>query len=261
MFLEEIVQRKKEDVARRKAVRPLAEIRNAAYAAAPARSFAAALRERGPAALITEIKRASPSKGPLRPDLNPAEIARTYAAGGAAAISVLTEEHFFRGSFADLAAARAAVTIPILCKDFIIDPYQLYLARAHGADAVLLIAALLSESELAELLARAQDLGLDALVEIHSRPELELVLKTPARVIGINNRDLKTFATDFNTCLSLKRQIPPGKVTVAESGIRTAADIAALKHAGFDAALIGEALVTAPSPAEKLRELLGGESS
>lgn len=258
MFLEEIVARKREDLIPLKETLPLAEVEVLARRAAPPRSFTLSLQQKRPLALIAEVKRASPSKGDLKPDLDAAALAQIYVEAGAAAVSVLTEEHFFQGSLDDLRRVREAVAVPVLCKDFLIDPYQVYLARAHGADAVLLIAALLEDAQLKELLGLAHELGMAALVEVHTATELERVRSTRAQVIGINNRNLVTFATDFRTCLNLKKEIPPDRIAVAESGIRTPADIARLVEAGFAAALIGETLVTAPSPGAKIRELLGG---
>ncbi|HHY92191.1 MAG TPA: indole-3-glycerol phosphate synthase TrpC [Firmicutes bacterium] len=258
MFLEEIVARKREDLIRLKETLPLTEVEVLARQAAPPRSFTLSLQQKRPLALIAEVKRASPSKGDLKPDLDAAALAQIYVEAGAAAVSVLTEEHFFQGSLDDLRRVREAVAVPVLCKDFLIDPYQVYLARAHGADAVLLIAALLEDAQQKELLGLAHELGMAALVEVHTATELERVRRTRAQVIGINNRNLVTFATDFRTCLNLKKEIPPDRIAVAESGIRTPADIARLVEAGFAAALIGETLVTAPSPGAKIRELLGG---
>jgi len=220
------------------------------------RNFGAALD--GPdISLIAEVKRASPSKGPLRPDLDASSLAREYSAAGAAAISVLTEKDYFLGGFADLEAARAAAGLPVLCKDFIIEEYQVYEARAHGADAVLLIAAVLTRRRLEDLLATARSLGMAALVEVHNRSELAEALECRPAIIGINNRDLADFSVDIKTTLDLRPLVPPGILVVSESGIRTHDDVRMLQEIGVDAVLVGEALVTSPSPAAKIAELLG----
>ncbi|MDF1554350.1 MAG: indole-3-glycerol phosphate synthase TrpC [Deferrisomatales bacterium] len=210
----------------------------------------------GRRAVIAEIKRRSPSKGPLRPDLAPAELARAYAAAGALAISVLTEPDHFGGSLADLDAVRAAVSVPVLYKDFVVDPYQLWEARAHGADLVLLIAALLGEAT-AEYVGAAREIGLEPLVEVHDGPELEIALRSGARFVGVNNRDLKTFHTDLAVGRELLPRIPAGIFGVAESGMRTAADLDDLAGSGAAAFLIGEALVTANDPGSALAAMVG----
>jgi len=209
----------------------------------------------GRRAVIAEIKRRSPSKGPLRPDLAPAELARAYAAVGALAISVLTEPDHFGGSLADLDAVRAAVDVPVLYKDFVVDPYQLWEARAHGADLVLLIAALLGEAT-AEYAATARELGLEPLVEVHDGAELELALAVGARFVGVNNRNLKTFYTDLAVSRELLPRLPAGIFGVAESGLKSAADLDDLARSGARAFLIGETLVTAPEPGAALAKLV-----
>jgi indole-3-glycerol phosphate synthase len=241
---------------------PLETVRSRAATAPPPRDFVAALRSVPGVALIAEVKRASPSKGILRPNLDPIRLATTYAASGAAAISVLTDELFFQGSLEYLTQIRRQLAspapVPLLGKDFIIHPYQVYEARAAGADALLLIAALLSDDDLAELLAVTRMLGMTALVEVHNADELMRVLPLAPRLVGVNNRDLRDFSVDLNTCLSLRPLVPPGVCFVAESGIHTHADMARLAAADVDAALVGEALVVASDVGAKVRELLDG---
>jgi indole-3-glycerol phosphate synthase len=220
------------------------------------RDFAGALSGQG-ISLIAEVKRASPSKGPLRPDLDASSLALTYRESGAAAISVLTEPDYFQGGFADLEAARASSELPVLCKDFIIDRYQVWEARAHGADAVLLIAAVLSQQELLDLQETARSLGMAALVEVHNQGELEKALDCRPGIIGINNRNLADFSVDLGTTTSLRPLVPPGIPVVSESGIHTRDDVIALQKAGVQAILVGEALVTAADPAARIGELLG----
>jgi indole-3-glycerol phosphate synthase len=219
------------------------------------RDFAAALRRPGPA-IIAELKKASPSKGLLAPGYNPAAIAPAYEQGGAAALSVLTDREFFQGSLEDLQAARTATSIPVLRKDFTIDSRQIIEAAAAGADAVLLIAAILTDTELRNLQERTQALGLAALVEVHDEVELKRAVHSGARIIGVNNRDLRTFEVRLETSLRLAGQIPSGITRVAESGIGTAADIRRLWDAGYHAFLIGEHLVTSADPAAAVRDLL-----
>jgi indole-3-glycerol phosphate synthase len=221
----------------------------------------ALLRSGDGVAVIAELKKASPSRGLIRADFRVAELARELEQAGAAALSVLTEEEFFQGSLANLRAASAAVAIPCLRKDFIVDTFQVLEARANRADAILLIVASLSDSELQQLRAAAHEHGLDVLCEVHDRLELERALAAGCDIIGVNNRDLKTFHVDLNTALNLVQQIPAGKVRVAESGIHSAADVERLRAAGFDAMLVGESLMKAPRPGEALKELLSAPSS
>jgi len=251
VILDEILARKRAEVAERKTARPLASL-----PAGPApRGFAAALRQPG-VRVIAEIKRKSPSGGELRPGASAAELASAYAANGAAALSVLTDFTFFGGTDDDLVAARAASGLPVLRKDFVVDPYQVNETRALGADAILLIVRALSDAELGLLLALARDLGLDALVETHSADEIQRALAAGARVIGVNNRDLDTLVTDPTLALRLRELVPRECVFVAESGVSDPAQIGALRDVGADAVLIGEALVRAPDPGAKLRELV-----
>lgn len=206
--------------------------------------------------VIAEIKRRSPSKGDLAPDLDPALLAKAYVTGGAAALSVLTDEEFFGGSVADLAAARAAIDVPVLRKDFTVSDVDVCDARVMGADAVLLIVAALSDEELARFHRLALELGLDALVEVHDGDELDRALAIEPALVGVNQRDLKTFDVDRELAARLAERIPDGVVKVAESGIRDGADVARLRDAGYDAVLVGESLVTSDDPAAALRGLL-----
>jgi len=217
------------------------------------RDFAEALHD---GAIIAEIKQASPSKGLLVADFNPARIALAYQAGGAAALSVLTDERYFQGNLADLQAARAAVRLPVLRKDFTIDRAQIVEAAAAGADAILLIAAILSEPELRDFRELAESYKMTALVEVHDGDELTAAIASGARVIGVNNRDLRTFQVSIETALRLAERIPDGVIKVAESGIQTAEDTRRLRQAGFDAFLVGEHLMRSGDPAEALRALL-----
>lgn len=253
MILDKIVASTKKLVAERKSEVSIGKLEGIAGKQVPPRNFTAALG--GPIKLIAEVKRASPLKGLLAPNINAAALARTYEKAGAAAVSVLTEPQYFRGSLADLKSVRAAVGLPVLCKDFILDPYQVYEARAHGADAVLLIVAILSAGELWSLLEIVHSLGMAALVEVHDREELEQALAVDPEIIGINNRRLADFSVSLETTMQL-RPLVPGLV-VSESGIHTRDDVVKLKDAGVDAILVGEALVKSADPARKIRELLG----
>lgn len=259
MLLDSIVAHKRKELAAWKVAVPQGRLEEAAIRQAPSLDFAAALRRPG-VSLIAEVKRASPSRGLLRPELDPGQLAVAYAEGGAAAISVLTDERFFRGSLSDLAAVkktlrRAGREVPVLCKDFILDAYQVYQARASGADAVLLIAAILEAEELAELLALARELSMEALVEVHCEEELDRVLPLDPSVIGVNNRDLQDFSVDLATTFRLRPHIPRSIILVSESGIHCRADVKRLARAGVDAILVGEALMTAEDVVGKIREL------
>jgi indole-3-glycerol phosphate synthase len=258
--LAEICERKREHVARAKAAVSeaalLAQLRNAP----PPLPFAAALAHQlahGRYGLIAEIKKASPSRGLIRADFDPAALARAYRQGGAACLSVLTDGPYFQGSDADLAAARAAVPLPILRKDFILDPYQVIESRAIGADCILLIMAALSDAQAAELAAAAADHGLDVLVEVHNRAELNRSLKLDTRLVGINNRNLKTLAVDLATTEELAPSVPQGRIVVAESGISTPADVERLASAGARCFLVGESLMREADVAGATRRLLG----
>ena len=254
-ILAQIVAHEHDVVARARREQPVAELRRVAAYDEPRRGLARALRERRPA-VIAECKRRSPSKGLLRDPYDPVAIARGYADAGAAAISVLTNERFFGGSLDDLRAVRAAVPIPVLRKDFVVDAYQLEEARAAGADAVLLIVAALAEDPLHELHRAALDLGLDVLTEVHDERELEVALAIGAQIIGVNNRNLRTFVTDIATSERLARLVPGGTILVAESGLRDGADLARLARSGIGAFLVGEAFMTAPEPGAALGAML-----
>ena len=255
-MLRKILDQKTREVAERKVSQPIAALERACRSAPPVRDFEAALRgPRGEIRVIAEVKKASPSRGLLAPSFDPVALATTYAAHGAAAISVLTDETFFQGHLDHLRAVRAAAPLPVLRKDFTIDEYQLWEARAAGADAVLLIVAALEAGVLAELLRAAKGLDLTPLVEVHTREELEVAAAAGARVIGINNRDLTTFRTRIETTLDLIPLVPPGAVVVSESGFSSGADVRRVAGAGAHAVLVGEALVTAADLPAKLREL------
>jgi len=254
--LDTILARTREAVAREKVRRPL-DRQHPHVAGAPAvRPFAAALVRPREMRVIAEHKRRSPSRGAIREDLAPADVARRYEAAGAAALSVLTDEPFFGGRLEHLREARAATALPALRKDFVVDPWQVAEARAAGADAVLLIVAALDDAELRELLSEARAIGVDALVEVHDQGELDRALAAGARVVGVNNRDLRTLAVSLDTSLALAPRIPDDVVAVAESGIKSGPDLKRLRDAGFDACLVGEHLMSAPDPGGALRRLL-----
>jgi indole-3-glycerol phosphate synthase len=256
-ILDEIVDWKRREVARRKRALSLADIQADIARAPTPRSLVDALRRPG-VSLVAEIKRASPSKGLLRPDLDPAALAREYEANGASAISVLTDEHFFQGRLAHLRAVRREVPrVPVLRKDFVLEAYQVFEARAAGADAVLLIVAALSDDELRSLYRLARCLGMAALVEVHDEAELARALAIEPRIVGVNNRDLRTFQVDLETTARLRALVPDDVVLVAESGVHTPDDVARLAAMGADAMLVGEALVRAQDVGGKVRELVG----
>ena len=252
-ILERIFAAKRAELEAERAAVPFEAIREIAHSAPAPRDFLAALRARRPA-IIAEIKRASPSKGDILPGLDPAAVARDYATGGAAAISVLTDRHF-KGSLEDLRTVRAAVNLPLLRKDFIFDPYQLHQARAAGADCILLIAAMLREVDLAALYAAARELELQALVEVHSEEELRTAARAGAEIVGINNRDLHTFVTDIAVTERLLGDYRGAALIVSESGIDTPDDIRRLDRAGARAFLVGESLLRGGNPRRKLEAL------
>jgi indole-3-glycerol phosphate synthase len=256
MILDKIVETKTEEVAQLKRVLPLADLKESVKALEPCRDFRTALSGKS-CAIIAEVKCASPSRGRLIEKFDPVAIARTYEKNGAAAISVLTDEKYFSGKKEYLKRIKQKVLLPLLRKDFIVDPYQIYESRSIGADCVLLIAAVLG-NEMKEFIGLAQEVGLHQLVEVHSRAELDLALASGAEIIGINNRNLDTFVTDINTCKQLAQFIPQGKIVVAESGIGKRTDIESIMQAGIRAFLIGEALVTSSAIGKKLRELKRG---
>lgn len=257
-ILQKILARKVEEIAGRARRMPLAVLKNNLAQAPAPRGFLKAIRSRlatGRPAVIAEIKKASPSKGLLRADFRPAEIAQSYERHGATCLSVLTDEDFFQGSDAYLQQARAACGLPVLRKDFSIDAYQVYEARIIGADAILLIVAALDDTQLRELAELAAELGMDVLVEVHDAAELERALALPVPLIGVNNRDLRTFHTSLETTLDLLGKIPDDRVVVTESGIHAPADVARMRARGVNVFLVGEAFMKADDPGMKLQEL------
>jgi indole-3-glycerol phosphate synthase len=260
-ILDRIVDARRLSIAHRKRVLPEVALKIAVEKKAPpARDFAAALCRDG-LNIVAELKKASPSLGVIRDEYSPAALADQLQRAGAAALSVLTEEDFFSGSLADLKEARKVAEIPILRKDFIVDPWQIWEARAAGADSFLLIAAVLSDAALTELLELARSLKMEPLIEVHCRDELDRVLRAGARIIGVNNRDLRNFQVRLETSLELIAAIPENCVAVSESGLRAHEDLVRLRSAGFDAFLIGEHLMKSPDPAAALRNFLGALAS
>lgn len=260
-ILKRILARKAEEVAERSARLPLVELQARIADASPPRGFADAIASRiakGEPAVIAEIKKASPSKGVIRAEFDPATIARSYETGGAACLSVLTDVDFFQGSDAYLQDARAACALPVLRKDFVVDAYQLHEARLLGADCVLLIAAALDDGQLSEFAFIADQLGMDVLVEVHDLDELERSLPVPARLLGINNRNLRTFEISLDNTLALKDMVPADRVLVTESGILTSEDVGLMRDAGVNAFLVGEAFMRAPDPGSALRQMFAG---
>lgn len=251
--LDDIIAGVREDLAQRRAQHPLEDVRQAAEARPAAIDALAALQEPG-LRVIAEVKRRSPSKGQLAEIADPAALAAQYAQGGAAVISVLTEQRRFSGSLADLDAVRAAVPVPVLRKDFTVDAYQIWEARAHGADLVLLIVAALSDAQLREFLALTEQLGMQALVETHTAEEIQRAIALDAKIIGINVRNLKTLDVDNEVFPALAGLVPPGTVLVAESGVKTVADVAHYAAHGATAVLVGEALVSSDSPAATIAQ-------
>ena len=253
-ILAEIVEHKRAEVARRRRARPLANVRRAAEAATATRGFAEAIKSRDPA-VIAEIKRASPSEGVIRAEFDPADIAASYQRGGAACLSVLTDERYFMGCDRHLGEARNATALPALRKDFIVDPYQVYESRALGADCLLLIAAALADGQLGDLAQLGNEVGLDVLVEIHDGPELESALHLGSQLVGINNRDLSTFTTRLDTTVDLLGAVPDDVTVVTESGIHTPDDVRRLREAGVHAFLVGTAFMRERDPGQALQRL------
>ena len=251
-ILDRIVAAKRAEIAAAKKRAP--DVEKKARAAAAPRDFVGALRARQPA-VIAEIKRASPSKGLLRADFDPAAIAKSYEKGGAACMSVLTDKEFFQGAPEHLQAARAACALPVLRKDFLVDPYQVFESRALGADCVLLIAACLDDAQMRELESLSHRAGMAVLVEVHDAGELERALKLKTPLLGINNRDLRTFGTRLETTIDLLPRIPPQRLVITESGILSSADVALMRASGVHAFLVGEAFMRAPDPGTALRSL------
>ena len=259
-ILSNILARKREEVAERRERTSLFELKTRVASAPPVRGFADAIEAKigaGQAAVIAEVKKASPSKGVIRPDFDPVAIARSYEAGGAACLSVLTDIDFFQGSDDYLQQARDACALPVLRKDFIVDAWQLYESRVLGADCVLLIAAALDDGQLSEYAFIADELGMDVLVEVHDLDELERSLPVPARLLGINNRNLKTFDVSLQTTLDLQAAVPSDRVLVTESGILAPADVALMRENDIHAFLVGEAFMRQPEPGVALRALFG----
>lgn len=256
-ILDRIVASKREQVAQARRAVPETALRRQTADAPPPRDFLGALKRSGPIRLIAEVKRASPSAGLIRAEFDPAAIAQVYRRHGASCISVLTDAEFFQGSLDDLRAVRGAVDLPVLRKDFVIDPYQVVEARAAGADAVLLIAECLDAALLRELYATIVELGMTALVELHEPENLPRLLDLGAPLVGVNNRNLRTFVTDLDHTLRLRREVPADRVLVAESGIRTRADVERLEAAGVEAMLVGESLMREPDIGAAVDRLLG----
>jgi len=253
-ILERILEVKRDEIAAAAKQTSIATLEARARSSAAPRDFVGALRQRAPA-VIAEIKKASPSRGVLREQFDPGAIARSYAQAGAACLSVLTDRQFFQGAPEHLLAARAACSLPVLRKDFVVEPYQVYESRALGADCILLIAACLSPGQMRALERLAQDLRMAVLVEVHDAAELEAALTLRTPLIGVNNRNLKTFETRLETTLDLLPRIPPDRLLVAESGILTRAHVARLRNAGVRAFLVGEAFMRAPDPGAALTDL------
>jgi indole-3-glycerol phosphate synthase len=254
--LDRIVETRRAAIAHRKKTVPETALRFGAQHAAPVRDFAAALT-RDSLNVIAELKKASPSRGLLRPEFDPPALAKSFEAAGAAALSVLTEEEFFQGDLKHMKVARAAVSLPVLRKDFIVDPWQVWEARATNADSFLLIVAALDDRRLEELLGLGRESGMEPLVEVHTREELTRALAAGARILGVNNRDLRTLEVRIETAFELVEAIPDSCIAVAESGLRSHEDLNRLRAASFDAFLIGEHLMLQPDPGAALRILLG----
>lgn len=257
-ILNKIIAVKYQEIAEGSATTPLAVLKEKAQQASPVRDFVAAIKAKiakGQAAVIAEIKKASPSKGIIRPNFQPADIAADYATHGAACLSILTDRQFFQGAPEYLQAARAACTLPVIRKDFIVDPYQVYEARAMGADAILLIAAALEEQQMLSLEALAHELGMSVLVEVHNTEELQSALKLQTPLLGINNRNLRTFEVTLQTTLDLIPSIPADKIIVTESGILNQTDVKLMRQNHINAFLVGEAFMRADSPGSALKAL------
>ena len=254
-MLNKIIAEKREEVEQRKRRLSISTLKERIAQRKAPLDFASALSGDG-THLIAEVKRASPSRGILCPNFNPVALAKTYANGGAVAISVLTEVNYFKGNLDHLAAIREEVSLPLLRKDFIFDQYQVYESRAYGADALLLIIAILSQEQLEELLSLSRNLGLSCLVEVHNKDEVERALSSSAKIIGINNRNLNTFKVDINTTRRLRPLIPKDRIVVSESGISNRSDVEKLKKWGVNTVLVGEALVTADDIPAKMKELI-----
>ena len=259
-ILKKIIARKHEEIAERSAKVSIDDLKQQIESASPVRPFVGSMEEKiasGRAAVISEIKKASPSKGVLREDFNPAEIAKSYAANGAACLSVLTDRDYFQGHEDYLVQAREACDLPVIRKDFIIDPYQVYEARAIGADCILLIVSALDDQQMGSLMDLAHELGMDVLVEVHDREELDRALKFDTRLVGINNRNLRTFEVSLNTTLELLDVIPDDRIVVTESGILSPHDVKLMREHDVHAFLVGEAFMRADDPGAELAALFG----
>ena len=259
-ILERIIAEKHREIEAARRERPAESLSERLASAPPIRDFAATLHSRSGTRVIAEVKKASPSAGLIRPDFDPVTIARTYAENGAACISVLTDRTFFQGSLEDLVAVRNAVAVPVLRKDFLLDKYQLLEARVAGADCILLIAECLDDCRLRELYFYASELGMESLIEIYEPANLDRVLKLAPAIVGINNRNLRTFITDLGHSISLRPRAPESCLVVSESGIHTRQDVERLEQAGIGAVLVGETLMRSADIGKKLRELLGTSS-
>jgi indole-3-glycerol phosphate synthase len=257
LILDTIIAHKQQELQIEEEQVPLATLKSKLANLSPTKDFRCAIAQFGNINLIAEVKKKSPSKGIIREDFDPIQIAETYAENGAAAISVLTDVRFFDGRLDYLSSIRQVVDVPLLRKDFTIDPYHIYQARVAGADAILLIVAALTKDQLREFMDIAESLSLASLVEVHTDTELEIALDVEAEIIGINNRDLRTFHTDLATTFSLQEFLPTGKVVVSESGIYTRADVESLREAGVNAILVGESLMRSPDIGEQVRKLIG----
>ncbi len=258
MFLEKIVEIKKEEVRRRKTRSRQKEMEESVSYLSPPRDMMNAISQHGPIALIAEIKRASPSLGMIKEEVDLSRIAREYQTGGACAISVLTEAHFFKGDLSYLRSTKERASLPVLQKDFILDPFQIYEGRVSGADAILLIASLLEREQLKDFVDLTQSLHMVPLVEVHDEDDLEKTSSLTLPLVGINNRDLTTFEVDLKTTLRLKGKIPLETKVISESGIKSSGDVRLLKEAGVNGILVGEILMRSSDPASKIRELLSG---
>lgn len=256
MFLEKIAKIKKEEIAKRKPLFSLKEMGEMISHLPPPRGFMEAISHHAPMALIAEIKHASPSAGVIQEDVNLQQITLAYEAGGACAISVLTESHFFKGKLSYLLQVKERTSLPVLQKDFILDPFQIYEGRALGADAILLIASLLNREELKDFVGLAQTLQIFPFVEVHNESDLEKTSALNLSLIGVNNRDLKTLEVDLKTTFQLKKKIPSGMKVISESGIKSSQDVKLLKEAGVNGILVGEILMRSTDPASKIKELL-----
>ena len=257
MILDTIIQHKRKELKHQQNQVPLTTLKSKLNSLEPTKDFLSAIAQPDTINLIAEVKKKSPSKGIIREDFDPVKIAKTYTENGASAVSVLTDEHFFAGSLKYLSAIRETVNLPLLRKDFTIDPYHIYQARVAGADAILLIVAALTPNQIREFQEIAASLSLASLVEVHTEKELNIALDANAQIIGINNRDLRTFNTSMDTTYKLCESIPDGKVIVSESGVYTRDDVESLCNVGVNAILVGESLMRSPDIGEKVHELIG----